>query len=381
MADMFSPEKPVRKLMPDHVLIASIVVIMGVGMATLYTASVNFAQRFMGDGFYFISRQLVYGVIGIPLFIAASIIPLKLLRALIPVGIVLAIVFCLLTFVSPIGISKNGATRWIHIGKFSYQPSEMIKFMLPLYLAHIFDKNQKRLDSFSKGILPPTLITVLFCLLIYMQNNFSTAVFITLNALILFYMAGVRFRYFLAAAVILAPLCVLLVLTSTHRLLRVMTFFWPEEDPLGAAYQLRSSIVSIGSGGIWGRGIGRGVRKISSVPEIQSDFVFSAYAEEMGFAGVLFFYLIFLIFAIRGYRMAMKQEDMFKRLLAFGLVTIISSQVLINIAVVSGMLPVTGIPLPFFSAGGSSLITSLVIAGLIVNVSRFRKDTEEAYAL
>jgi cell division protein FtsW len=210
-----------------------------------------------------------------------------------------------------------------------------------------------------------------------MQNNFSTAVFVTVNALIMFYIAGVKFRYFLGAAVILAPICTLLVFTSSHRLLRVITFLWPDQDPLGAAYQLRSSIISIGSGGVWGRGIGRGVRKISSVPEIQSDFIFSAYTEEMGFIGVLLFYLIFLIFAARGYKTALKQEDTFKRLLAFGLVTIITSQALINIAVVSGMLPVTGIPLPFFSAGGSSLATSLVIAGLIVNVSRFKKDTED----
>jgi cell division protein FtsW len=210
-----------------------------------------------------------------------------------------------------------------------------------------------------------------------MQNNFSTAVFVLVNALAVFYIAGVKFRYFFSAAVILAPICALLVFTSSHRLLRVITFLWPDQDPLGAAYQLRSSILSIGSGSIWGRGVGRGVRKISSVPEIQSDFIFSAYTEEMGFIGVLFFYLIFVIFAVRGYRAALAQDDTFKKLLAFGLVTVIASQALINIAVVSGVLPVTGIPLPFFSAGGSSLATTLVMAGLIVNVSRFKKDTEE----
>jgi cell division protein FtsW len=380
MADLFSPERPVRGLMPDHILIASIVVLLGVGLVTLYSASINFAQRFMGDKFYFISRQFIYGAVGVLLFIAASIVPLKFVRALIPFGVVLAIVLCVLTFMPYIGVSKNGASRWISVGGFSYQPSEMVKLVLPLYLAHIFDKNQRQIDSFARGILPPTFITTLFFLLIYMQNNFSTAVFVTVNALIMFYIAGVKFRYFIGAAVILVPICALLVFTSSHRLLRVITFFWPDQDPLGAAYQLRSSIISIGSGGVWGRGIGRGVRKISSVPEIQSDFIFSAYTEEMGFAGVLLFYLIFLVFAVRGYKTALKQEDTFKRLLAFGFVTMIASQALINIAVVSGMLPVTGIPLPFFSAGGSSLATSLVIAGLIVNVSRFKKDTEEVNA-
>ncbi|MDR1127899.1 MAG: putative lipid II flippase FtsW [Treponema sp.] len=364
--------------MPDHVLIASVLVLLGVGLVTLYSASASFGQRFMGDRFYFISRQLVFCGIGILLFTAASIIPLSLVRALVPYGVIFAALLCVLTFVPLIGVSKNGAARWISIGGFSYQPSELVKLVLPLYLAHIFDKNQKQMDSFARGIRSPTLITTLFFLLIYLQNNFSTAVFVTVNALIIFFLAGVKFRYFLSAAVILAPICALLVFTSSHRLLRVITFLWPDQDPLGAAYQLRSSVLAIGSGGIWGRGLGRGVRKISSVPEIQSDFIFSAYAEEMGFAGVLLFYLILLIFAVRGYRTALEQRDTFKRLLAFGLVTVIASQSLINIAVVAGALPVTGIPLPFFSAGGSSLATTLVIAGLIVNVSRFKKGTEEA---
>ncbi|MDR1351695.1 MAG: putative lipid II flippase FtsW [Treponema sp.] len=378
MADIFSPERPVRRVMPDHVLIASVLVLLGVGLVTLYSASASFGQRFMGDRFYFISRQLVFCGIGILLFAAASVIPLNLVRALVPYGVVFAAVLCILTFVPHIGVSKNGAARWISIGEFSYQPSELVKLVLPLYLAHIFDKNQKQMDSFARGIRSPTLITTLFFLLIYLQNNFSTAVFVTVNALIIFFLAGVKFRYFLSAAVILAPICALLVFTSSHRLLRVITFLWPDQDPLGAAYQLRSSVLAIGAGGVWGRGLGRGVRKISSVPEIQSDFIFSAYAEEMGFAGVLLFYLILLIFAARGYRTALEQRDTFKRLLAFGLVTVIVSQSLINIAVVAGALPVTGIPLPFFSAGGSSLATTLVIAGLIVNVSRFKKDAEEA---
>jgi cell division protein FtsW len=335
----------------------------------------------MGDKFYFISRQLIYGGIGALFFAAASVIPLKVVRSLVPFAVAFSMLLCVLTFVPIIGVSKNGAARWIGIGGFSYQPSELVKLTLPLYLAHIFDKNQKHLDSFARGILPPTLITTLFFALIYMQNNFSTAVFVAANALVIFYMAGVKFRYFLGAAVILVPVSVFLVLTSTHRLLRVITFLRPERDPLGAAYQIRSSILSIGSGGVWGRGIERGLGKTSGVPEIQSDFIFSAYAEETGFAGVIFFYLIFLLFAARGYAAALKQEDMFKKLLAFGLVTVIASQALINIAVVSGMLPVTGLPLPFFSAGGSSLLTTLIIAGIIVNISRFRTGAGESGGL
>jgi cell division protein FtsW len=377
MADQFSPERPVQKVMPDHILIASILVLLGVGLVTLYSASTSFGGRFLNDRFYFISRQVKYGAVGIALFIVASIVPLKFVRRMVPFAVIFAALLCMLIFVPHVGVTKNGASRWIQFGGFSYQPSELVKLVLPLYLAHIFDKKREQIDSFARGILPPTLITTLFFLLIYLENNFSTAVFITTNALLMFFMAGVKVRYFFSAGIILAPISALLVFTSSHRLLRVITFFWPEQDPLGAAYQVRSSILSIGSGGIWGMGIGRGVRKISSIPEVQSDFIFSAYTEELGFIGVLLFYLMFLLFTVRGYRAALEQGDTFKRLLAFGLVTEIASQALINIAVVSGTLPVTGIPLPFFSAGGSSLATTLVIAGLIVNISRFKKNVGE----
>jgi cell division protein FtsW len=286
----------------------------------------------------------------------------------------LSIVLCLLVFVPGIGVTKNGANRWIKLFGWTYQPSELVKFTLPLYLAHIFDKKQDDLDSFSRGILPPVLITALFFVLIYLQNNFSTAVFIAVNALIIFFIAGVQLRYFFAAIVMLLPLSSLLILTKEHRLRRLISFVFPEWEPQGAGYQVRSSLLTISSGGFWGKGIGQGTRKIASVPEIHSDFIFSSFAEESGFLGVFLFFLLFTIFAFLGYRSAMKSRVMFRRLLASGYVTLILSQVLLNIAVVSGVLPATGVPLPFFSAGGSSLATTLLISGLIVNVSRREKE-------
>jgi cell division protein FtsW len=211
---------------------------------------------------------------------------------------------------------------------------------------------------------------MLFFFLISSQNNFSTAIFIACNALVLFFLAGVRLRYFITALVIMLPLSVLSIFTKEYRVLRLLSYIHPEEDPLGAGYQVRSSILTVGSGGFWGKGLGLGTRKIASVPEIHSDFIFAAYAEEFGFLGVFLCYVLFIVFAIRGYRAAMKSDDTFKRLLACGLVTMIISQAILNIAVVSGFLAATGIPLPFFSAGGSSLAITLAAAGLIVNVSR-----------
>ena len=358
----------------DHILTASVLLLTGLGLITLYSSSYNYAERFFNDGLYFITRQLVFALAGIIMFFAASRVNLDVVRKLIKPLVALALILCACTFFPVIGVVRNGASRWIRFGSYTYQPSEMVKLVLPLYLAHIFDKKQDTMDDFKSGILPPVLITALFFSLIYFQNNFSTAVFIALNALIIFFLAGIRLRYFFAAAVIFLPLSVLLLLTKEHRVRRLISFIRPEWEPQGAGYQVRNSILTISSGGLWGKGIGQGTRKIASVPEVHSDFIFSAFTEESGFLGLVFFILMFSAFAFLGYRASMKADTVFKRLLAASLVTMIISQVMVNVAVVSGTLPATGIPLPFFSAGGSSLATTLVCAGLIVNISRSNKN-------
>ena len=353
-----------------HLLYACVFLLTGLGLVTLYSASYAFADRFFRNSHHFIFRQLWFGGAGIILFFISSRINLEHLRKIILPLVILAAILCALTLVPGIGVERHGASRWIRIGENTYQPSEMVKLVLPLYLAHIFDKKKESINSFASGILPPLLITGVFFGLIYAQNNFSTAVFIALNALILFFLAGLHYRYFISAIVIFIPSAGLLLFTAEHRIRRVLSFLHPEWDPLGAGFQVRSSLLTIISGGLWGQGIGQGTRKIASVPEIHSDFIFSAFAEETGFVGVLLFFALFAFFAALGYRTAWRSTSTFRFLLAAGMTTMLVSQMLLNIAVVSGALPATGIPLPFFSAGGSSLITSLICAGFIVNVAR-----------
>jgi len=366
----FDVEAPAFRRHADQALVASVVLLTGLGMVTLYSASSAYAERWFGDGYYFVIRQGVMAGVGFGLFFLAARVRLDMLRRLVPSLVILAAALCCLTFLPGIGVTKNGASRWIGVGGWSYQPSELVKVVLPLYLAHIFDKKGEQIDSLSRGIAPPVIITTLFALLIYLQNNFSTALFVALNALAIFYFAGVRFRYFLSAIVILAPISTLLVLTREHRALRFLSFLHPEDDPLGTGFQVRASVLTIVSGGFWGKGMGQGTRKIASVPEVHSDFVFSAFAEEWGFAGVVSVLALLGFFAWRGYRAGLRAERRFDRLLALGMVTMILSQALLNIAVVSGSVPPTGVPLPFFSAGGSSLTATLLAAGFVVNVSR-----------
>ncbi|GHU38486.1 cell division protein FtsW [Spirochaetia bacterium] len=355
----------------DHVLITAVLLLTGVGFVTLYSASYSFAENFYGGNkWHFVSHQMILAGFGFFMMFVISHIKMETLRLMIKPAILGTIVLCCLTFVPKLGVTINGASRWIRIGQWSFQPSEAVKIVLPLYLAHIFDKKQEKLDVFTEGILPPTLITALFFTLIYLQNNFSTAFFVAANALVLFFLVGLKMRYFLSATVILLPISFLLILTKEHRLRRVISFIWPEWEPLGAGYQVRASVLTIVSGGFWGKGLGQGTRKIRSVPEIHSDFVFASYAEESGFIGVILFMALFGLFAYRGYCCALRQTDGFKKLLTAGLVTLIVSQALMNIAVVAGAVPATGVPLPFFSAGGSSLAVTLIACGFIINVSR-----------
>jgi cell division protein FtsW len=367
-----------NKMKYDHLFIALCILLMGVGLVTLYSASYSFADRWFDDKLFFIRRQVIFAVFSLVLFIVVSHIKMETIKRFIMPLVISTIVLCMALFIPGLGTTKNGATRWIDLGPITIQPSELVKIILPLYLAYIFDKKKDKLDNFRLGVLPPVIITVIFFALIYFQNDFSTALFIALNSLVIFFIAGVKLRYFICAVIILIPVSALLIMTKEYRLLRFMSFFDPAFDIQGVGFQVDNSTKAIASGGFWGKGLGQGVLKIASVPEIQSDFIFASFAEENGFIGVVLFLASFIFFAARGYRIAFSSAVNFNRLLCFSLVTIIISQVIMNIAVVSGAIPATGIPLPFFSAGGTSLVITLVAAGLITNISR-DKNAEAVY--
>ena len=354
-----------------HLLSACVLLLTGLGLVTLYSSSYAFADRFFGNSTHFVFRQTLFGAVGIVLFFVSSRIDLEKIRKLIVPLVMITVILCALTLVPGIGIERHGASRWIRIGSNSYQPSEMVKLVLPLYLAHIFDKKKNSLDSFSSGILPPVLISGIFFGLIYAQNNFSTAVFIASNALVMFFLAGVQKRWFAGAIVMFTPVATLMVLTATHRWTRVLTFLRPQEaDIRGEGFQIFTSIRALNSGGFWGKGLGQGTWKLGGIPEVHSDMIISAFGEELGLLGVILLVAVFAIFAIRGYMGALRSEDNFARLLGIGLVTMIVSQALVNLAVTCGAIPTTGIPLPFFSAGGTYLTIVLIMAGFIANISR-----------
>jgi cell division protein FtsW len=214
------------------------------------------------------------------------------------------------------------------------------------------------------------LVVSLFVTLIYLQNDFSTALFILLIALAMLLIAQVRIVYFILLSLLIVPLGGMLLFTKAHRVRRLMAFLNPLADPSGSGYQVIAAQKALISGGFWGRGLGKGVRKLGGLPEAHSDFIYAVIGEEAGFLGALFVLLLFLLLAWRGFSLVVRSKDSFTRFLAFGITSTITLQALLNIAVVTGLIPATGIPLPFFSSGGSSMLITLIMGGVLINLSR-----------
>lgn len=369
MGQMFAAEK-VEKRQGDFLLICTLMLLLGVGMAMLFSSSYFRANVRFDNPLYFILNQSVYAGIGLAVAFVASRLPLERIRSLLPVLLVLSLVLMGLTFLPGIGAEYLGGRRWINVGGFSFQPSELVKVALVLYLSSVLDRKQGKLDQPSEGLLPPFLIVLAFAALIFLQNNLSTAVFVLVLSLSVFFVAGVKLRWFGLTVILLVPVVVASLFGREHRLSRVLTYLKPEEDPTGAGYQILASLSSLRHGGFAGTGIGLGTHKLGVLPEAQSDFIFAVLGEELGFVGVVAVIGLFACFAWRGYVVAKRSPTLFLRLLAFGVTTSIVVQAMVNMAVVSSLVPATGIPLPFFSSGGSSLVITLLMCGLLLNVSR-----------
>lgn len=354
----------------DLSLLAASALLFGTGLAALYSASYGYALSLQKSGAHFLVRQLGYAPLALLEFLACAFIPPERLKALVKPLTLLALAALVLPFIPGIGVSRNGATRWIGIGGRTFQPSQIFRIALVLYLAYIFSKKSDRIGDVVNSALPPLMITSLGAVLIFLQNDFSSAVILVLVAAALFWAAEVPLRFFAALGTILFPLTALSVLTSDFRLRRIIGFLYPGYEPTALGYQVSGSLRAIRAGGFWGKGLGLGTLKLTSIPEVQSDFIFSAFAEETGFLGVLIFLGLWGFFLWRGYRTAFRNEDRFRSYLAFGLTTSLGIQVLVNIAVASGVLPATGIALPFYSSGGSSLLEAAATCGLLFNLSR-----------
>jgi cell division protein FtsW len=364
----------------DTGFVVAVILLLGLGLVTLYASSVSYAVKAFDDSLYFVRRQLISAGIGLFLLILFSIIDLSFVRKLLPVIFIGTIVLCILTFLPFIGVERNGARRWIKVPVLgTFQPSEIAKFSVVLFLANFFAKKHDVLKESGFNIAPAVFGLFFTVLLVFLQDDFSTAFFIMVVGLSLFFIAGIKLGWFLGFCVFSLPIVILFIFTESYRVKRLIAFFNPEQYSHGVNYQINASRRAISAGSFWGEGLGGGLKQVTGIPEVQADFIFAGWAEGMGFLGVIFFFALLIFFAWRGYNIAFRCEDKFRSYTAFGLVTCIILQTLLNCGVVCGALPATGIPLPFFSSGGSSLIVTLLMCGVIINISKFDNNCVELY--
>jgi cell division protein FtsW len=355
----------------DTVLIILIVLLTGLGLGALFSASHYRAFSVFGNPYYFIKRQCAWAVLGGILAWAFSRVPLKFLWKITPVFFGGSLVLMVLCFVPAFAPQIMGARRWIVLFGYSVQPSEFAKVALVLYLARILHTKDTRLNDFINTFIPLVCVVGLFAVLTYAQNDFSTAVFLLLLGISIFFIAGIKLRYVWGLSFFAGLGGLAVLLTKGHRVQRIMTFLNPGRDPTGADYQILAARTALLKGGFWGTGIGQGTRKLGGLPEAHSDFIFAVLAEELGFIGVMGVLIVFLALAYKGYAIARNHNgNRYAFYLAFGATTCILSQTLMNMAVVAGLVPATGVTLPFFSSGGSSLLVTLILCGILVNLSR-----------
>ncbi len=375
MASSFTAERFERSAAGDVLFATTVILLVGGGLSVLFSSSIFRAENLFGDGLHFIRNQLPWTALGAGLAMLISRLNLDRIMRFLPVFVIGTVVLMVLPFVPGLSAPIHGARRWIFLFGFSFQPSELAKAVLILYLAYILSRKQNELDDPVNALLPPFLVVVAFAGLTYLQNDFSTATYLMGLGMIMFFVAGAPIRYFLGLGTLTLPLLVILVLSRAHRVNRLLAYLEPQLDPSGAGFQIMASHRAVGSGGLFGTGIGLGMHKRGALPEAHSDFVFAVLAEETGLIGVTVVLALFAAFGWRGYHIAWHAGDSFRCFLAFGLTTSILFQALINVSVVAGIVPATGIPLPFFSSGGSSVLVSLLMCGLIANVAR-RPDGE-----
>jgi cell division protein FtsW len=352
----------------DFIMVLLLVLLCGVGISLLFSGSYPFSARSYHDPLALVKKQLIFLAAGAALAFLLSMTPLELLRRGMPLILAGTLLVSLLPFVPGLGVTVLGSRRWIGAFGVTFQPSELVKLTLVLYLASYF-ANEKRGRSLNE-LIPPFIIIALFAAIIYIQNDYSTAVFVLVFGLGMFFICGVRGLHVILISLVTLPVSFVLLFTRAHRVRRLLAFINLASDPAGGGYQIVNSQSALVSGGLWGKGLGRSAAKLGPLPMSHSDFIFSVIGEETGFLGVLFVLALFALLAWRGFLLAFRSEDPFRSSLAFGITTTITLQALLNMAVAAGLVPTTGITLPFFSAGGSSLAVTLAMCGLLLNISR-----------
>lgn len=358
-----------RKLAFDSTLFTVTLALLGGGLVMVWSASSVLAQEIHGNAYHFLVRQGAWAMVGLAAMVAAMRIDYRRLRepACVYAAVVVTTVLLIAVLFTP---QVNDTHRWIRLGPLSFQPAELAKVTVVLFLAYHLERRAERINEFLPSLFPALLLVGWFAFLIFIQPDLGSAASLVLVGGVMLFVAGVRLRYFATAGILVLPVLYHAVMGVGYRRERIVAFLNPESDARGSGYQIIQSLIAVGTGGLTGLGFMDGRQKLFYLPYPYSDFVYAVIAEELGLVGAVAVLAGFLLFLWRGVRAAWRAPDPFGLYLACGLTLAIVLQAFINVSVVLGLVPTKGIPLPFISAGGSSLLFSLLGVGLVLNVSQ-----------
>jgi cell division protein FtsW len=343
--------------------------LVGIGIVMVYSASSALALKKYETGYYFIKKQALFAGLGIVALVICRHFPYRFYRTLTYPLLISAIALLGAVKFSPLGISVGGSARWLKMGFFSFQPSELARFSMVIYMAYSMSKKMDRIKEFSIGFVPHVIVLGVFIILIALQPDFGSIMILGAITWIMMFVGGARLLHLVSTLAVLLPFAYLFMIQADYRVKRLMTFLNPWENPIDDGYQITHSLMAFGSGGLWGAGIGNGCQKLFYLPEPHTDFIFSVIGEELGLAGVLSILTLYATLIFRGIFIAKTTRDPFGSFMAMGLTTAFGLQVCINMGVTMGLLPTKGLTLPFLSYGGTSLLMSMAMIGILMNIA------------
>ncbi len=364
---------PTKRTTPDFILMIVTFTLLAVGLIMVYSASAIWAEYKFSDSFFFAKRQTLFAGVGIVAMFFIMNINYWTWRRWSKVLLIVCFVLLILVLIPGIGNVRNGSRSWIGVGAFSIQPSEFMKLAMIAFLAKFLSERQKLITSFTKGLVPSLGLAFLAFAMIMLQPDLGTGTVMMGTCVVMIFIAGARVSHFVFLGLLGVAGFIGLIASAPYRIKRITSFLDPWSDPLGSGFQIIQSLYAIGPGGLFGLGLGESRQKFFYLPEPQTDFIFAILSEELGFIGGSFIILLFALLLWRGIRIALGAPDLFGSFLAVGIIAMVAIQVMINIGVVTGLMPVTGITLPFLSYGGSSLTLMLMAIGVLLNISRYSR--------
>lgn len=359
-----------RRHQPDFVLLGATFALLGIGFIMVYSSSAVRGYIQFDDPYHFLKLEIIWAIMGLAAMILSMRVDLQMLRRFAKPALLIAIALLIAVKIPGIGREVNGAYRWIGLGPLSIQPSEVIKLAMVLVIAHVLALDPHKIQSFHKGVMPILGLLAMIVGLVMLQPDLVTTLVIAATTFFMLIAAGARVGHILALVSTGLGLVVAAIAAAPYRMRRILAFLDPWADPLGNGYQTIQALLALGPGGLFGLGLGQSRQKFLYLPENHTDFIFAMIGEELGFIGASLVVLLFFLFVWRGFRVAMRAPNAFLGFLAVGLTAMVSIQAMINMGVVSGVLPVTGITLPFISYGGTSLIFTMLGVGVLLNISR-----------